>query len=411
MKSGARPVMKSEAKPVMKIRSVPWVVLAGVAVGAASCTQIFEANKDYQLTGAGGASSASTSAESSTSTSAQGTGGSGGGTACAPACGEGASCCGTTCADLASDLANCGMCGHACPTGDDCSASGCSDWAKWPMPNPLSTGLPNPASYVIKSGYVLDSVTGLWWQHPIDASNDLNKSCAAGCTAGEAITYCENLTLAGQSDWRLPTRMELVSIIDYTQHVPAIDPTAFAGTPVTGVGAFPGNDGYWTSSPVADNGIFSVEFAEGDSASANPDGMNVVRCVRGSAKPGTPHYTIKAGTVLDNWTGLTWQQAASSQTDTWANAMTACASNVAGLPGSGWRLPSMKELQTLVDDSRANPAIDPAAFPGTPFDVSYWTSSPVAFGQAGTRAWVVQFDEGKGPYDSVGHPYHFRCVR
>lgn len=32
----------------------------------------------------------------------------------------------------------------------------------------------------------------------------------------EGETYCANLSLGGQSDWRVPTRIELVSLVDYT---------------------------------------------------------------------------------------------------------------------------------------------------------------------------------------------------
>ncbi len=421
---------------------------AGVAVllfAGASCTQIFGSDRIYQLAGTGGTSSAST-------THATSGGGGGGGGACVPACGEGQACCdaacvdvqsdasncgtcGKTCApgatcgasvcacaggadcksgeaccgpdgckDLTADVANCTMCGNACAVGADCSASGCSDWAKWPMTNPVSTGLPNPAAYVGMTGYVLDTMTGLWWQNPVDGQNDQNKSCAGGCTAAEAITYCENLTLAGRSDWRVPTRIELVSIVDYTQHAAALDPVAFAGAPA-------GPVAYWSSSTVIPADHFSLEIQEGDTATANSFGVAGVRCVRGSANPGTPHYTIKSGTVLDNWTGLTWQQTLYPQPDTWTAATAFCANNTAALPGSGWRLPSLKELQTIVDDSRTSPAIDPSAFPGTPATSAFWTSSQASWVPVGTNAWYVDFELGQTPHDLVGHPYYFRCVR
>jgi hypothetical protein len=39
----------------------------------------------------------------------------------------------------------------------------------------------------------------------------------------EALFYCENLTLDGHDDWRLPNRNELQSIIDYSMFTPSID--------------------------------------------------------------------------------------------------------------------------------------------------------------------------------------------
>ncbi|MCI5158911.1 MAG: DUF1566 domain-containing protein, partial [Candidatus Electrothrix sp. AUS1_2] len=39
------------------------------------------------------------------------------------------------------------------------------------------------------------------------------------------MEYCENLTLANRSDWRLPNLRELKSIISYSHAMPAVDPT------------------------------------------------------------------------------------------------------------------------------------------------------------------------------------------
>ena len=58
------------------------------------------------------------------------------------------------------------------------------------------------------------------------------------------MTYCENLTLpaGGYSDWRLPNRNELQSIVDYSRYNPAIDTTYFPGT----VASY-----YWSSTTYA----------------------------------------------------------------------------------------------------------------------------------------------------------------
>ena len=63
-------------------------------------------------------------------------------------------------------------------------------------------------------------------------------------------------------------------------------------------------------------------------------------------------YTITAGTVYDTKTKLTWQQPGPSATYTWAAAKTYCAGLGSSLGGTGWRLPTIKELQTIVDNSK-----------------------------------------------------------
>ena len=64
--------------------------------------------------------------------------------------------------------------------------------------------------------------------------------------------------------------------------------------------------------------------------------------------------------------------------------------------GGGWRLPSLTELQTIVDDTKASPSIDSNAFPGTSDTDYYWTSTPVAGDPS--SAFTVSFHDGE-----VGH--------
>lgn len=88
-----------------------------------------------------------------------------------------------------------------------------------------------------------------------------------------------------------------------------------------------------------------------------------VRCVRGVAPPQGPHYTIAAGTVHDNWTGLTWLQTASSSSMDPSTIGSYCASQTSN--GGGWRAPSVNELETLWGDFSAPDSVglDPNAFP------------------------------------------------
>ena len=66
-------------------------------------------------------------------------------------------------------------------------------------------------------GTTTDNSTGLRWQQ------DGNRKM----TWQDALSYCENLTLAGFDDWRLPNVNELQSMVDYNRYGPSFDPTYF----------------------------------------------------------------------------------------------------------------------------------------------------------------------------------------
>src|SRR6478609_10554828 len=78
-------------------------------------------------------------------------------------------------------------------------------WATWPMPN-ADSRLPNAQNFDARpAGVVLDRVTGLVWQQSVDMRQ---------FTFEDAIQHCTELSLDGHDDWRLPSRLELVSILD-----------------------------------------------------------------------------------------------------------------------------------------------------------------------------------------------------
>lgn len=118
-------------------------------------------------------------------------------------------------------------------------------------------------------------------------------------------------------------------------------------------------------------------------------------------------YTIANGTVYDTKTKLTWQQAVPAAGYTWANAKTYCAG--LSLAGTGWRLPTAKELQTIVDESRTNPLIDTTTFPSAPSNYYFWSSSALA--GSSSSAWHVDFYDGRTYYYDVSLTCNVRCVR
>jgi hypothetical protein len=258
--------------------------------------------------------------------------------------------------------------------------------ATWLMPDPAAGAGPTKIRYRIEGDVVRDEVTGLSWQ----------RASAPGLHEWPAADgYCAGLALGGFDDWRLPTRIELVSLVDYTRHTPTIDPSAFPGTP---------SEWFWSASKLADLDGFAwyVYFETGFSNFVDETYEYRVRCVRGGGAS-WPGYLVSAETVADPATGLEWQRLVDDAESTQAEAMATCAAR----PG-GWRLPTMKELQTLVDDSRAEPAIDVSAFPDTPSE-SFWTATP--FAPIPGSAWRTSFQRGY-TYDSMKEStYRTRCVR
>ncbi|MBU0674620.1 MAG: DUF1566 domain-containing protein [Proteobacteria bacterium] len=126
-------------------------------------------------------------------------------------------------------------------------------------------------------------------------------------------------------------------------------------------------------------------------------------------------FTVNTdGTVTDPTTGLVWQQIVDTTPRTWETALIYCEDlSLAG--NNDWRLPNIKELKSITDDSAHFPAIDTTIFPGT-LNTFYWSSTSIV----GTpdSAWQVDFNDGRvtssgGVVHDTGKASSFytRCVR
>ncbi len=122
------------------------------------------------------------------------------------------------------------------------------------------------------------------------------------------------------------------------------------------------------------------------------------------APPG--HYTATTDVVTDSKTGLAWQRVIGTDLHTFADALTYCDGLTLG-GQSDWRVPTLTELQTLVDESLQDPASDPT-FPDTPNDY-VWTSS--VYVPDNSQAWVVRFSDGYTWYYVLSDVHSVRCVR
>jgi hypothetical protein len=112
-----------------------------------------------------------------------------------------------------------------------------------------------------------------------------------------------------------------------------------------------------------------------------------------------------SATVTDHKTGLVWEMAVNGGVRTWAAAEQYCADLVLG-GKSDWRLPSIDELETIVDYSRTEPAIDPLFQCRSDY---YWSDS--TFGDNLASAWGVSFDFGFSYAYTRGTALYVRCVR
>jgi hypothetical protein len=149
---------------------------------------------------------------------------------------------------------------------NDCNGvpvTGVAGQSGFVMPNPTSAGLPHPASYTTNGdGTVTDNVTGLIWQVAVDPGSYM---------PAQAATYCANLGGA----WRLPTRVELVSLVDFTvaSPGPTINQMYFPNTPPAA---------FWTSTATAGAAgyVWIVGFDSGITSYDVVDSAYRVRCVR-----------------------------------------------------------------------------------------------------------------------------------
>ena len=118
---------------------------------------------------------------------------------------------------------------------------------------------------------------------------------------------------------------------------------------------------------------------------------------------------LAAGVVTDSATGLQWQDDYSDnngtvKTATWIEAIDYCEN--LSLDGGGWRLPNIRELNSIVDLA-VDPAIDPVFVHTASY--GYWSATTLA--DFTDYAWYVYFNDGyRNSYYKRNDGY-VRCVR
>ena len=284
-----------------------------------------------------------------------------------------------------------------------------------------------------KNGSISDLVTGLMWQKSPEEKKSLK----------EALADASKCRIGGYKDWRMPTIKELYSLILFSGTDP--DPRAQSTSglkPFIDTNYFefkygdPDKDErvidsqyasstrYVSTTMHADETVFGVNFADGrikgygikSPRTGNAKKFYVIY-VRGNKVYGKNDYKVnKNGTITDRATGLTWMQKDSGQLKagdkknggmTWARALK-WAENLKYGGFSDWRLPNVKELQSIVDYTRSPKTTKSPAISflfklsqikdegGNKNYAHYWTSSSHISPYDGSKADYIAFGEALG---------------
>jgi len=282
-------------------------------------------------------------------------------------------------------------------------------------------------------GTITDKVTGLMWQ----------KDPGSKMTLDEATKGADSFNLAGYSDWRLPSIKELYSLIlftgldpsgvqgdDTSSLVPFIDDSYFNfsyGNPDDGEriidSQFASSTKYVSTTMNGDETVFGVNFADGrikgyPVTMRDAGKLFFVLYVRGDSDYGKNEFEkMGDNRVLDRATNLTWMKNDNENGLLWEDALKYCEELTLD-EISEWRLPDVKELQTIVDYTRSpdttnSAAIDPifsttkikneAGEDDYPF---FWSSTTHENHMNGKNASYVSFGRAMGKMNGTWMDVH-----
>ncbi len=263
-------------------------------------------------------------------------------------------------------------------------------------------------------GFVRDAATGLVWSR---SANPLGFPLP-WTEALAAVADLNRSSFLGFSDWRMPNRAELRSLADHGARQPALPAghpfqDVFLGwcwTSTTKAGHeayawnmhlegarlfFSRKDEHRLLWPVRGTGgllprtgqtrCFDAAGAQTACAGTGQDGE-----LRLGAPWPEPRFSVRGGEVLDALTGLCWlhPERLDPRPLDWEQARALAASI-----GPGWRLPGIRELESLVHADRADPALpDALAALGRVEAEGFWSATASGF----DPAWAFVLYARKG---------------
>jgi len=266
-----------------------------------------------------------------------------------------------------------------------------------------------------------DNITGMIWE--VKTTSGLRSMDNTYLwPASDFPTAVNSSRLCGLSNWRVPTIKELEGIVDFSKNKvilslndvvpPRIDSTFFPNT---------SPNQYWASTKLAEatDQAWYVDFGVGYSqiySTLTADGHNSwrVRLVSGATAPSNHLVNNGNGTITDTNTSLMWKRdyemlipgspvswndciSAAKPCDwfLWQDALKRAVDDRTG-GYSDWRVPNIKELRSLTDESRIYPALNLGFFPAPLFQASFWSNSPASdvHGNMGL-AWSLASNYGQ----------------
>ncbi len=245
---------------------------------------------------------------------------------------------------------------------------------------------------------IRDARTGLEWA----------KATLEGQDWTSALSVCTTQSYGGHLDWRLPTIAELTTLVDFSAGKPACIAPGLDWPATTWDWPYWGN--------VSDlNGAVarSVRFDDGALDGAGYGAAGRARCVRGGTDGSAPsgqgsRFSLAEGgkVILDRLTNLRWQADVDLTFYAWNDAKLHCANGTPNLPGKGWRLPTIRELQSIIDRQQLWPATN-ALFNSTPTLV--WSTTQAASLQS--DAWFADLASGSSFTGGKSVEGSTQCVR
>jgi alpha-tubulin suppressor-like RCC1 family protein len=266
---------------------------------------------------------------------------------------------------------------------------------------------------------VRDNITGLIWEVKTDDGSihdkdntytwyDSNPETNGGDAGTEGdgtdtedfIKMLNDIKYGGFNDWRLPTMKELISLANFGKAGPPINTSYFPKTKSVL---------YWSCNYKASSvkNALGVTFGFGSCWFTSKSSSYYVRAVRSKKCRSFEKFVINDHeTVTDTFTGLMWQKESSLNGMNWQRAIEhGKALSISDY--NDWRLPTIKELFTIVDFLRY-PAINKNIFDGH-LPAFYWSSTPTANNI--DPAWVIDFEHGNNYNHHKSVSYYVRVVR